>query len=815
MKTLLNRLTQWLAHSKSERDLAEEIETHRQMTESRLRAGGMSVDDAAAHSRRIMGNITLAREDARATWLAPWIESVWQDVVYAARTLVRFPAFAAAMILVMALGIGATTGVFGLLDALVLRDLPVRAPEQLVYVNTPSFSFPVFHEVRARGSQIFSGVVGWDMDRVNVAWNRELEPTEILMASGDFYSLLGVDAAIGRVFTADDDRIGGGPAGRVALISHDAWVRRFNRDASVLGRTIRIESNTHTIIGVTPPGFFGVAPGLAPEVTIPLTTNQRPSTLTSTTSSSVHMLARMRDGIGVAEANAAFQTFWPAILEHTANPGMPADRRAIYLGRAASLSSGHAGYSRVRNQFRDPLWLLLALVTLLLGVACGSAANLLLARGVARQREIAVRLAIGASRARLVRQMLTESVVWTVLASVVGLLLATWSAASLVALMTTSQQAITLDVSSNWRVVFFSTALALVTAAVCSLVPALRATRLDPGSRLKGAIPGERMHGRRWSLDESLVTAQVALTVLLLFGAGLFVRSVGRVLAQDAGIDRDRFLVVATDPEAADYEDNRLSIFYATFLERVRRIPGVDSASLSMYPPLSDDDGAWTQSIGVDGQPVPTMPGQASVYFNTVSTDYFRTIGMRLIAGRDFSSSDTESAPRVIIVNEALARRFFPGRDALGRHVTVGRGDNRRDVQIVGVVSDAKYQRLQEQPRSIAYLPYLQLPLENLFTEVRTSVPLSRIGEAIRQELRAIDAVVPIRIQTVDERIRESLVRERVVATLATALGVTALLLACAGVYGLLAYRVSRVRPAKSACASRWAPHGRRCSAWC
>ena len=792
MKSLWTRLVTLFALRTQERELAEEIETHRQLTEARLRASGMSPLEAAMRSRRIMGNVALAREDARAAWVAPWLEGLWQDVVYAFRILRRFPAFAVAMILVMALGIGATTAVFGLLDALVLRGLPVRAPDRLVYFNTPSFSFPVFYEVRARGGSVFSDVVAWDMDSMNVAWNRELEPTEVLMASGGFYSLLGVNAAIGRTFSADDDRVGGGPAGLVALISHDAWARRFNGDPSVVGRTMRIDEHTFTIVGITPQGFFGVAPGLSPEVTIPLTSLQSPSRLTSTTSSSVHLLARLRDGISVNAASAALQTFWPTVLESTTAPGMPSDRRAMYLGRVVSLQSAYAGFSRVRNQFREPLWMLLGLVTVLLGIACASAANLLLARGAARQREIALRLAIGASRVRLVRQMLTESIVWTVLASAIGLVLAMWSAASLVALMTTSQQTIALDVSSSWRILVFSMTLAFVTAAVCSLVPALRATRLDPATGLKGAPAEGQTIRRRWPLDEALVATQVALTVLLLFGAALFIRSVGRVLSQDAGIDRDRILIVAPDAEAAGYEDTRLATFYATLLERLAGIPGVESASLSMYPPLSDDDGAWTQSIGVDGQPVPTTPGQASVYFNTVSPRYFRTVGMRLIGGRDIAATDTESSTAVVIVNETLARRFFAGRDPLGHSITMGRNANRKTLEIVGVVSDAKYQRLQEQPRSIAYLPYLQRLDGNLFAEVRASVPLAGIGTTVRQELRAIDDIVPARIQTVDERIRESLVRERVVAMLATILGGTALLLACAGVYGLLAYYVSR-----------------------
>jgi putative ABC transport system permease protein len=789
---MLRRLIEWVRRTRADEDIAEEIETHRQMTERRLRESGLSPSQAAVESRRLMGNATLAREDARAARVAPWIDGVWQDVAYACRVLRRAPGFAAAMILVMALGIGATTGVFGLVDSLVLRSLPVREPGRLVYFGRPSFSYPVLLEVRARSAQVLSEVAAWDMDRLNIAWSTELEPTEVLMASGNFYSMLGVGTAIGRTFGPDDDRIGGGREGLVAVISHAAWQRRFNGDPSVIGRTIRIERNRFMIIGVTPPGFFGVAPGLAPEITIPLTSTASANRLASTTSSWVHLLGRLRDDVTLGAANLALRTFWPAVLEATTNPGMPPERRAHYLASTTSIEPGHAGYSRVRNQFGEPLMLLLALVTLLLTVACASAANLLLARGVSRQREIAVRLAIGASRLRLVRQLLTESLVWTIIASAAGLTLALWGAGALVAMMTTSQEQILLDVSVNWRIVMFTVGLAFVTACFCSAIPALGATRLDPGSSLKetGQISSPVLH--RLPVGKSLVALQIALTVLLLFGASLFARSLTRVLGQDAGFDRQSVLVLATDPEAAGYEDERLATFYGQLHERLRNIPGVQSASLSVYPPVSDEDGAWTQAIGVDGNPVPETPGRSNVYFNAISPGFFQTIGMQLMQGRDFGKSETAASPPVVIVNEFLAKRYFPNQDALGRQITMGRNNNRRDLQIVGVVRNAKYQRLEEEPRSIAYLPYVQHPVENLFAEVRVTGPTSAVADGIRREVRAIDAVVPIRLETVTDRIRESLVTRRVLALLAMALGAAALMLACAGVYGVLAYAVSR-----------------------
>jgi predicted permease len=388
--------------------------------------------------------------------------------------------------------------------------------------------------------------------------------------------------------------------------------------------------------------------------------------------------------------------------------------------------------------------------------------------------------------------MLTESLVWTALASTAGLLLAFWGAGVLVSLMSTPQEPIILNEAVSPRIFVFTANLALLTAAVCSLGPAFFATRLDPVNGLKatGQVDGALLARR--SAGRLLVAVQLAVTVVLVFGAALFVRSLNAVLSQDAGFERDTVIVVATDAEAAGYDGERLGRFYGQLRDRLSAIPGVRSASLSQYPPISDEDGAWTQSIAVDGMPVPSQPGRSSVYFNAISPGFFHTIGMPMVRGRDFADGDHASAPRVAIVNESLARRFFSGQDPLGRLITIGRNAARQDLQIVGLVQDAKYQRLQEEPRSIAYLPWLQHPPGNLFAEVHTSGGIATVVERVRQEVRGLDATVPVRIQTVSDRIRDSLATERVLALLGSALGLAALVLACAALYGLIAYAVSR-----------------------
>jgi putative ABC transport system permease protein len=768
-------------------ELREEIESHRAMRQDDLERAGVRREEAEYGSRRALGNITLAREDARAVWLSRWLDGVSQDVGYALRGLARSPGFAAAMIGVTALGIGASTSVFGLLDALVLRPLPVRQPDRLVYFTSPAFSYPIFAETRARSAGVFSGFFAWSLEQAHIDWNGELQPSEVLMATGDMYATLGVRPALGRALTLDDDRAGGGPHGRAAMISYAAWMRRFNGDPSAIGRTIGVNSLPFTIVGVAPRSFFGVAPGLSPDVTIPVSALAQGDALTTHGSAWLHMMGRLRDGVSMAQAEAARQVFWPQVLEATTPSAMPADRRAMYLSRRTSLASGVAGYSRVRNSFSDPLWMLFGLVGLLFAVACASASNLLLARGVSRRREIAVRLAIGAGRARVIRQLLTESLVWTGLAAAAGLAIGAWSGSLLVHMMTTRDEPLVVDVTPNWRVVVFVLALTIITVALCSIVPALRTSRLAPRSIIQD---GPSPNGRRWQGGHALIAAQVALTVLLLVGAGLFVRSLLHVLATDAGFDARHVLVVAADPEAAGYEGPALARFNADLQARLSRAAGVLSTSLSMMPPISDEDGLWTQTIAIDGQPPRT--DAASVYFNAITPGYFTTLGIHLQQGRDFTTGDATGTTRVVVINESLAARYFPGQNPLGRTISIGRDNRRQHLEIVAIVGDTKYQRLQEPARSIAYVPLAQTGMDrNVFAEVRPAGAFAGAEETIRAALKALDPRVPVRVETVSDRIRASLARERVMAMLASTLGAAALILACAALYGLVAYGVN------------------------
>jgi predicted permease len=770
---LLRRAQYWLNHRRHEADLEEEMAFHRSMM-----------------SGPGFGNATLAREDARGVWISSWLESVWQDVRYAARSVTRQPAFALSAIAIVALGTGATTGVFGLLDGLVVRSLPVDQPHRLVWFRSPSFSYPIFTQVRDR-LPLFDGFFGWNMDRAYVDWTGQrgdLVPADILEATDEFFTTLKVRPVNGRTF-------GPGETG-VAVLSHTAWTRHFGAEPSAVGRTIRVANFPYTVIGIGPAGFFGVAPGLEPEIFVPIAGRHPASAFASNTSSWLHLMGRLKDGVTFEQADAALQAAWPAIMDTTTAADMSPERRAMFLGRTTALEPGRTGFSRVRNQFGDPLWLLMALVALLLVIACASVANLLLARGVARRKEIAIRLAIGANRARVFRQLVTEALVLTLSGAAAGLLLASWTGNALVASMRTSASRLALDTSAGWRTLGFTIVLAVAVSILSALLPALGATRRDVTGALKESGQAGASLFRRWSASKVLVAVQVALALLLLAGAAVFGRSLARVLAQGSGIESDRLLVVTPDAVSAGLDGVALDQFHAQLLDRLRSVPGVEAAALAWKPPISYPGGSWTQSIAVDGGPV-TLSDAPSVYFNSVSPGYFATVGMALRRGRDLSVLDTAESPRVTVVTEALARHYFPVQDPVGHRISIGTSPVLQNVEIVGVVQDTKYRTLQEPTRNIAYLPSVQHAVlrsgsnRNLVAVARVASP-ARTASLILQQARELDRRVPIRIETVADRIRESTLNERLIAALTAGLGLIALILACAGLYGLLAYAVSR-----------------------
>jgi predicted permease len=714
-----------------------------------------------------------------------------QDLTYAGRTLARTPIFTATAVLALALGIGGMCAVITLVDQVVLRRLPVVEPDRLVYFDSPSFSYPVVREVQRQVASLESAF-GWSIERLHVTFAGSPEPADVLQATGGIHQTLGIVPAAGRLLRPDDDR------DAVAVLSYDAWQRRFAGDPGAIGRTLLIEHTPVTVVGVTPAGFFGVAPGLAPELTIPATLAARlrpddADLLENVQASWLHIMGRVTRGMSLEEADAALRTTWPRVLETATPSTMAAGDRTRLLRRQTALIAADTGFSSVRRRYQQPLWLVTALVGLLLAVGCGTIANMMLSRTLARRHELSLRRAIGAGRGRLLRQLLTESLLLTTTAAVFGLLIGIWGSQGLVALLSTSDSLITIDSTPTLRTAGAALGLGLAMALAMTASSAMCALRSEAGDALRAAprSGGARIAERR--LGALLVSAQVALSLTLVGGASVFALNLYRLVTQPLGMDRTNLLVVHADAVFAGHTGEALPRYYDAALAALRGLPGVRSASYSRKPPVSSSEGSWWMQVAVDARPPEDRANRT--YFNAVSDDYFGTTGMRLLAGRSFDRRDANGGPPAVVVNVRLVERLFGTESPLGHTLNIQTGDKRRALTIVGVVENAAYQFVNEEGRSIAYVPYRQaagmLENRNLAFEVRTSVdPVSAVA-TVRDALGRVDARVPLRIETLEARIAESLVQERTLALLAASLGATALLLAAAALYGLIAYAVT------------------------
>ncbi len=740
------------------------------------------------------------------------LERVWSDVRFAGRQLGRRPGLTMAALLALACGLGGVITIFTLVDAVILRPLPVKAPGELVWMRDPSFSFPVFQEVQTRAGMLFSSVFSWDARTLQVQWAREPERTPMLLASGRIHETLGLRAAAGRLFTESDAGASAAEAKAVAVLSYAAWQRRFAGDPLAIGRTIRIEGVPFTIIGVTPPEFFGVAPGVPVDVSIPLTMmprlrDDKRTILTSAAESWLHIMGRLRPGVSVTAADATFQTIWPQILRATADAVSP-DFRPRYLTFTSGLEPGASGESPVRRQFREPLWLVFGLVALLLVAACTTVANLLLAATAARRHELAVRIALGASRPRIVQQLFIEGLLLASAGAALGLLLSSWAADVLVRLLSTSYGIVVIDLTPDRRVFAFTALIIAAATIVFTLAPIVRAAHIDPGPMLEAG--GRHTGGpQRARLARMLVVMHVAISLTLLAGSALFVRNLWGLLATDIGFTRQNLLVVSIDalsPVSAHGRQQTqqpqqtpqtnapdLMTYYAELLRRLRDTTAVRSASLSTKPPISNELGYWWERIAAEGAPVPAP--RARTYLNAISPGYFATIGSPLIAGRDFSSADRDGSPRVAIINATLAHAEFGNASPIGRYLVMYEGKDMTRLEVIGVARDSAYHDVKETRLRIAYLPYTQVPdvlrVQPLSAEVSIAAPMAAVSDSIRAAIRSVDASGPMTIQSVETRIDESLVGERLITVIAVFLGTVSLLLACGALGGLMSHLVA------------------------
>ncbi|MEP7339671.1 MAG: ABC transporter permease [Acidobacteriota bacterium] len=745
-----------------------------------------------------------------ALWLQPQRleEDMFQDLRYGVRMLLKSKMFTVVAVLSLALGIGANTAIFSLLDAVLLKSLPVQEPDKLVlfgdgvgsgltsdFPNGRSnlFSYPFYQKVRQR-NEVFSDVASllsmtWSVHgTVNAnGAHGEVEQMDVQLVSGTYFTVLGVKPGLGRTFTEADDQTPGGHP--VAVVSHAWWENRLGADPAAVGKAITIDQTVYTIIGVAPKEFFGTTVGQAPDLWVPLAMEpQLPPAhwngRKDKEAQSLHLIARLKNGVSKEQANAAVNLLFKRYLQDWAGVQPSAERLRDMQQARIELTPVGKGLSSLRREFSLSLRILMAVVGLVLLIACANVANLLLARAAARQKEFAVRLAVGAGRIRLIRQLLTESILLAGLGGVAGVLLAWWGSRLLVLLASTSAEPLPLDVTPNARILGFTLLASLLSAIIFGTVPALRAARIEPNSVLKGG-KGTAQATSQSPVGKALVIVQVALSLLLLVGAGLFVRTLINLQNLPAGFNQQNTSLFRVDTSLTGYKKAEFAALLREVEEKVQAVPGVQAASFSF---LVFNQGFWTSEILIRGQ---TLPEEGrGIKNNVVGRDYFTAMGIPLVAGRGFEPQDNYQSPKVAVISETLAQRFFPNSSPLGKRFGKTSGE---EFEIVGVVKDAKYRRLTEQALPMAYYPYAQGsgPLDNLV--VRFSGAPDAALQSVRQAIKQVNRNLSVdEVVSLSEHVGRTLVQQRLVARLASFFGLLALLLACVGLYGVLSYAVTR-----------------------
>ena len=741
------------------------------------------------------------------------------DVRLATRNLGKAPIFGTVAVLSLALGIGANTAIFTLIDQLMLRLLPVKNPHELVLLDSNgdhygnnrganSFSYPKYQDFVAR-NQVFSGLLARADTAVSMSFQGQTERAAGELVSGNYFNVLGVPAAIGRTVAPDDDTtILGRP---VVVLSYRYWQSRFAGDPSVLNKTMILNGHNFTVIGVAGRGFDGVEPGAVTQVFVPIT--MKPwimqnapglEEMTDRRAAWLQIVGRLRHGVTREQAKASMQVLFHQIIEQEVKEPMlqqaSAYDRQQFLKSTIDLIPAATGRSFLRYQMSRPLEVLMAIVGLVLLIACGNVANLLLVRAAGRQKEIAVRLALGASRRQIMRQLLVESVMLSLAGGVIGVALAWLGANTLLGFLPQSSTPLGLSAAPDTRVLFFNFAVALVTGLLFGLVPALQATRPDVASTLKdqAASLAGTGHAR---LRKSLVVAQVTLSLLLLIGAGLFIRSLRNLRDSGTGIQPSNLISFAVDPSLNGYSGPKSVAFFRDLNRNLSALPGVQSAALACNAILANEE--WDSTVNAEGYA--SKPGEdMNPNFNCASPGYFTTLGVPLIEGRDFNEHDSGTlmhkgipfpVPNVIIINQKMAKYFFGNRSAVGRHIGFGNEPGAvADMEIIGVVKDFKYLGVREDISRQAVIPYLGLPfMLNMTSYVRTSMPPEQAFNMIRRTVAQLDQNLPIyNMRTLDATIDASLLNERLVASLSALFGALATLLAVIGLYGVMAYTVEQ-----------------------
>ena len=761
-------------------------------------------------------------EAARHLSIVGWLDTVFRDLKYTYRTLARTPGFTAIAVLTLALGIGANTAIFSLLDQVLLRLLPVKDPQQLVLLTMKgrhygsnwggnAISHPMFRDFRDH-NEVFSDMFCRFPNSASLSFGQQSERVAVELVSGTYFSTLGVVPAMGRILTPEDDVV---PSGHpYVVLNYNFWKTRFAGDPQIVGKTLNINNYKMTVVGVAQEGFDGVELGFSPKIFIPIMMQKQiiignpEDMLKARRNRWVNAFGRLKPGISLQQAQAALQPFMHSMLEMEVqqkefNNASKYDRDE-FLKCSIEVLPGSQGRSYARRQLSTPLWVLMATTGVVLLIACANLANLMLVRGSGRVKEIAVRLAMGATRGRIIGQLLIESLTLSALGGIAGLAVAFWADRALMKIYLPSDSSgMQISSAPDLRILLFNLAVTVFTGIIFGLVPALQTTKPNIAGTLKdqaGAVVGG---GGSHRLRKGLVVVQVTLSLLLLVGAGLFLRSLANLRNLGPGFSPERLVAFQIDPSLNGYSPERLKVFYPQLSDALTSVPGVRAVGLASMRILEDNE--WDSGVSVEGF-TPAKPDEhAQPYMNSISPGYFATLGVSIIAGRDFTMNDRQVvkhgpedwnwSPTTVMINEKFAKKYFPGRNPIGMHLGFGTDPGTpTDMEVIGVVKDFKYTNLRDEIPEQAYVPYLgDRFLTGMTIYVRTNGDPSQLMSTVRSTVRDIDSNVPVyALQTTELTINESLATERMIASLSAVFGFLATLLAVIGLYGVMAYTVAQ-----------------------
>jgi predicted permease len=800
---LLLRLRSLFHRNRVEAEIDEELRFHFEKQVAELMESGLAPEEAKRRARLDFGGMEQIKEEHRDSRGIGFIETMFQDVRFGMRILGRTPMITSVAILSLALGIGANTAIFSLIDTVMLRLLPVQKPEGLVQVQrldpkrgdlpTASFTNTLWEQFRDH-QDIFASAFSWSDTRFDLSHGGAVHFADGLFISGDYFRTLGIRPAAGRLLTGADD-LRGCPG--VAVLSYGFWQEHFGGAESALGSTISLDHHIFPIVGVSAAGFHGVEIGQKFDVAIPVCAasifDGKESRLDGRSWWWLRIIGRLKTGISKDQMNARLGVLSPQIFASAVPQDWDPEDQKSFLQRILTANPAATGTSYLRVRFEQPLKILMAVVGLVLLIACANIASLMLARGAARNKEIAMRQALGASRARLIRQLLTECVLLSSAGALLGILFARWGNALLVQYISTGRSPVFLDLSLDGRVLAFTVIIAVFTGTLFGVLPALRSTKVSLSSAMKGSPAEDSERRIRFRPGKWMVASQVALSLVLLVTAGLFLRSFVKLITLDVGFDRNNVLLVHANLKTANVPADRWLGVYEDIENRLRALPGVLSAARAVMTPISGFE--WNDLVHADSPNAP-KGNDALAFFNFVSPGYFATMRTPILAGRGFNSQDTKTSSSVAIVNQTLVHKFFAGANPTGKffHLDPPKpGLPAPVIQIVGVIRDSKYESLHEETYPTVFFPITQIPEgeeEENFV-VRSAAKPTALISAVQESVALVNKGIPLEFHTLASQVDDSLVQERLLATLSGFFGGLALLLAMIGLYGALSYLVT------------------------